>query len=298
MSIALINERSDHFRDFGVWPRQQELNVERWLENFRDEEFYIAERLLSGFTYFNKAMTDALLRQAIQKFLTAQWDTVVFGRPPSSTQLNQVRFVTSEGEVPHSADSGNLFARKLRDVIRIPEGFIFTPEKALIEIGSVRQFVFIDDFAGSGNQFLETIDRVHNISGSQISFASLLPDATYSISYCPCVMTSYSISDRISRQHPEIKLYPAHILSEKHNAALTNSRIWEGMSLSDASIAVATLKAISARAGFLLEDGSQDAWHGFHELGLTLAFEHGIPDASLPIFFSERNGWKPLMRRA
>jgi hypothetical protein len=69
------------------------------------------------------------------------------------------------------------------------------------------------------------------------------------------------------------------------------------LSEADAKYHVATLKRISERAGYIQENGGPDDWRGFHGLGLTVAFEHGIPDASLPIFFSERNGWKPLMRR-
>ncbi len=298
MSIALINERTEHFRDFGVWPRQQDLNVERWLENFFEEEKYIAEKLLSSFTYFNRSMTDALLRQAIQKFLTGKWEDSSFNKPPSSIRMDKVRFVIVEGENPHVTDSGNLFARKLRDAIRIPESLILRPQQALFDAASVKHFIFVDDFTGSGNQFLDTIERQHNVTGPHQSFKTLVKDRTYSVSYCPCVMTSYSIYDRILPYYPEISLYPAHILSEKHNATLSNSRIWDGLSPTQATDAVSALKLISARAGYPLDDKSEDAWHGFHGLGLTVAFEHGIPDASLPIFFSERNGWKPLMRRS
>ncbi len=38
--------------------------------------------------------------------------------------------------------------------------------------------------------------------------------------------------------------------------------------------------------------------YGYHERGLLLAFEHSVPDATLPIFWSSgKNGWTPLVER-
>ncbi len=298
MSLSLVYDRIDHFRDFNIWPRQQELNVERWIENFQLDEIYIAERLLANFTYFNRSMTSALLRNAIQKFLSDAWYKPGFQHPPSFTNLNDISFVLCEGEEPHSTDSGNLFARKLRDELRIPEPFINSAAAALGKSSTIKHYIFVDDFSGSGNQFKDTINRIHNISGTPMSFAHLLNDNKHSISYCPCIATNYSKNDTIAPAFPSINLFPAHILSDAHNATLQTSRIWRGLDGPDANAAIAKLKTISIRAGYPREDFGQDDWRGFHGLGLSVAFEHGIPDASLPLFFSERNGWKPLMRRA
>jgi hypothetical protein len=38
-------------------------------------------------------------------------------------------------------------------------------------------------------------------------------------------------------------------------------------------------------------------WQGFHKLGLALAFQHCVPDATLPLFYWEHNEWHPLIRR-
>jgi len=37
--------------------------------------------------------------------------------------------------------------------------------------------------------------------------------------------------------------------------------------------------------------------HGFHNLGLGVAFEHSVPDATLPVFWHSSDDWKPLRRR-
>ncbi len=298
MSIALISERTDHFRDFAIWPRQQDFNVEAWLSNFISSELNLAKRLLAGFTYFNKSMTNALLRHSIQNYLSAAWNDDDFPKPPSRIGIDDICFVQCQGEYPRATDSGNLFARKLRDELRVPDRNIMSPAEALQNSARFRNFLFVDDFVGSGNQFIETIQRSYAGVRPYSSFEELLADDKFAVAYCPCVATSYAQNNRITPLYPKVRLHPAHVLVHHHNATKPEARVWHGLATSDAIAAINLLKSISRRAGYDKDDGGQDAWHGFHELGLSLGFEHGIPDASLPVFFSERNGWRPLMRRS
>lgn len=297
MSLARIKERTEYFRDITVWPRQQELNVERWLDNFQQDEEDLANRLISHFTYFHRAGTDALLKQAIQNHLSQLWTDPKFGNPNEYLTSSSVAFVTCEGEIPHSTDSGNYFSRRLRDALRIPQDYIFSPQMAIEYSETFTHFIFIDDFVGSGNQFIDTITRVHKVDGKVIRFLDIARDPKYTVAYCPCVATHYAFIERIHVDYPAIKLCPAHLLGSQHNAAMHTSRIWHGLSPDEAIEEVNHLRLVSARAGYTSEDFGLNDWRGFHGLGLTLAFEHGIPDASLPIFYSDRNGWKPLMRR-
>lgn len=297
MSFTRVNDRRDHFRDLSVWPRQQDLNVERWLTNFEADETDLAKRILMNFIYFNKTATDALMRQAIQNHLSELWKSPSFPKPPSKTTLTQVRFVYCEGEMPHATDSGYHFARRLRDALRVPEAVITSPVEALQASNHVKHFVFVDDFVGSGNQFRETISRRHDVYGNQVSFEDLSADKDFTIAYCPCISTKYAIEQNIEPVLPQIHIHPAHILDFRHTISDVRSRTWSGLTDLEAEEMIRKLKIASARAGYTREDRSEDDWRGFHGLALSVSFEHGIPDASLPIFYSNRNGWKPLMRR-
>lgn len=297
MSFTRVNDRRDHFRDLSVWPRQQDLNVERWLTNFAADETELAKRILMNFVYFNKTATDALMRQAIQSHLSGLWDNPNHPNPPSATDLAAIRFVHCEGEMPHATDSGYHFARRLRDALRVPEAVIRSPVEALQDSNYISHFVFVDDFVGSGNQFRDTISRQHEINGKQISFKEISADARFTIAYCPCISTQYAIEETIKPELPQIQIHPAHILDYRHAITDVRSRTWSGLTEPEAQVMITSLKVVSARAGYTLEDESEDDWRGFHKLALSVSFEHGIPDASLPIFYSTRNGWKPLMRR-
>lgn len=298
MSYSRIMERTASFRDTAVWPRQQDFNVERWLSNFENDDLDIAGRLLLAFCYFNKHATDALLRQAVQNYMSTLWDSSRYPTPPSKLPLTEIAFVICEGETPHVTDSGNLFARKLRDDLAVPEWAIMDPRTAISNYLQVKHFIFVDDFAGSGNQFIDTIKRPHSIAGTAVSFESLLRMPLYQIAYCPCVATSHAFISRIPAQLNHIHLHPAHLIDPNCSVVNPASRIWQDLPEPEAQRQIQKIKMISARAGYTAENGGQDDWRGFHALGLTIAFEHGIPDASLPLFYSVRHGWKPLMRRA
>ena len=75
---------------------------------------------------------------------------------------------------------------------------------------------------------------------------------------------------------------------EDFSALSSNSRFWTPDLLQHAPD---FLEKVSARAGV------GNGWRGFHDLGLGIAFEHGIPDATLPIYYHESTNWQPLMRR-
>lgn len=288
-----LAEKERYFREFAVWPVFSELDSERWLANFQADERRVAERLLTNFCYFNEQMTDALLKSAIQRYFGTLADQE---NPPVrkiDDYVGETAFVICEGEQPHPTDSGHLFARKLRDRLGVPESQIFSPSAAIDSASRFSRFVFVDDFTGSGNQFLDTWKAQHRVGTQDTSFKELSNQTSLSFAYCCCIAASKANTE-ISKFAQNVALHPAHQLSEDSNAVSPTSRIWEGL---DAPAAIQKVKQASTRAGYGAEDCGQDDWRGFHCLGLTLAFNHGIPDASLPIFFSQRNGWNPLITR-
>jgi len=288
-----LSEKERHFREFSIWPVFADFDTEGWLSNFKFDERRVAERLLTNFCYFNEQMTDALLKAALQSCFSALIDQE--GPPIRSIRehAEKTAFVICEGEQPHVTDSGHIFARKLRDKIGVPERRIFRPEEALRNAPKFSHFIFIDDFTGSGNQFVETWHAEHIVGAQRLSFTKLSASAQSSFKYCCCIATSKA-RNKIAMEASAAVLHPAHLLTDTSCAISTSSRIWEGIDPVDA---IKKVKGASTRAGYGAEDLSQDDWRGFHSLGLALAFNHGIPDASLPLYFSQRNGWKPLIAR-
>jgi hypothetical protein len=153
--------------------------------------------------------------------------------------------------------------------------------------------IFVDDFVGSGSQFIKTWRRQVPLSGSTSSFERITAVRGAEFYYCPLVCTEYGF-ERIKKECAAVQLHPAHLLPRKYSALDPNSVIWPNHLR---TTAISFLQAVSTRAGIPDTNGNVDDWRGFHQLGLAIAMGDSVPDATLPIFYWERNGWIPLIRR-
>lgn len=300
VSAAEVNRqfvltKCDFFLEVQLWPLHNKLDPERWLSNFTTLEMNHAVHLLHAFMYFSQLLMDQMFSAAFQKISQAVRRA---NEPFLSTQAAWRSFVDNAiithvtGETPRETDSGFHFSRMGRQVLDIHENRILSPEGTLEELldGGPRPVVFVDDFVGSGNQFVATWKRVVQLKGSiPMSFENLASVVRGSeFIYCPLVCTDLGRQE-ISRQCPGVRLKPVHFLSRKYSALAPDSFIWPD-NLRDS--AVAFLGAASKRAGI-----PDYEWKGFNELGLAIAFENSVPDATLPLFYWNENGWKPLVER-
>jgi len=290
-----VLRRCRFFQDVQLWPLLEELDPKRWLSNFLDSEMDHAIHLLNAFMYFRQPLMDQLMRAAFQALSQLEtWPS----KPPFPSRiawrsfLDNVLITRVTGEDPSDTDSGFRFQRMARQVLGIPENRILPPEKILRSIvrQGPRSVVFVDDFVGSGNQFRMTWERQYALRPSlSLSFqnlASIMPDNQFF--YCPLICTEFGRQE-LSRSCPEAVICPAHFLPPQYSALVPDSIVWPEY-LKDS--AYAFLKQASARAGI-----PDTEWQGIGHLGLVLAFEHCVPDATLKIIYWNENGWKPLIER-
>jgi len=157
-----------------------------------------------------------------------------------------------------------------------------------------RTVIFVDDFVGSGNQFVQTWRRpIRTPGGTDISFAKLSTVARHRFIYCPLLCTKLGLN-LIQKECPMVIVVPAHLIPPRYSALARDSVIWPPHLLSQGADFI---RRCSAAAGIPDSPGSVEDWRGFAGLGLTMAFAHSVPDATLPLFYWEKNGWAPLIRR-
>ena len=282
-------EKEKRFRDFQIWPLAATLDVKSWLENFEADHQSFALKLLDGFTYLADPIINAMLLGAVQRLVDLDFST-----PPAKSDsfFDRTLFVIVQGENPSVSDSGHIFARKLRDKIGVAEWKITDPARALSLADKFENIVFIDDFIGSGQQMLHTWFRPHDFSGgTTTSFKQLSSGGKHSFFYCATVC-SYKGREILSSLLPELRICAAHMLRPSDCLADVNHQIWKG----DAANCVDLLREYSRKAGYDAEDGNEEDWRGFYGQGLGLAFSHGVPDATLPVFRSTKGTWQPLVR--
>lgn len=298
----IVLSKCESFVDYHLWPLYEKLNPRDWLSNFKDTEQEMAVHLLNAFIYFSDIITDQLFITAflgLSRTLRPLHPSYVRNKNAWSYFIDNILVTHVTGEIPNTTDSGYAFARRSRQLLGIQEDRIVEPGDAIVlmyrNAPTPWPVVFVDDFVGSGNQFRDTWFREYRVTPKKTtSFAELSKNRGQRFFYTPVICTSKGKAT-IERACPEVLLCPAHVVPENYSAIVADSVVWP---LTLRSQARDFIYEVSQRAGIPDTDGTDTSdWQGFHKLGLTLAFAHSIPDATLPIFYWQSNGWKPLLRK-
>lgn len=293
-----VTAKCDYFVDVQLWPPHK-LRPEAWLTNFKSDEMPFAVHLLNAFLYYSDHLIDHLFGGAFQSL-----SEILHPAQPAGfleIQSGWRNFVDSlliipvEGALPNITDSGMSYAARARHVLGINESRILPAQQAVRQmLGGGKTVVFVDDFVGTGEQFLRTWNRRIAISESfAVTFERLSELPGMRFYYCPLICTEVGYGAIVS-QCPKVVLRPAHVLSTRYNALASDSIIWPD---SLRSAAYGFLRTVSERAGIPDSNGAEDDWRGYRQMGLSLAFANSVPDATMPLFYWEKNGWKPLIRR-
>ena len=287
LTTESLIEKCEYFSSIGIWPSKVELDPERWLGNFLPGEVEHALYLLNAFMYFDSAFVEQIFSTAIRtvgRWMTAmQWEEF----------LDNLIVTIVTGEEPSVTDSGHLFARKARS-LGIPEERIVNPQRAndLVQRGFDGPVVFVDDFVGSGHQFKTTWHRPNRTQFD--SFRDLARIFSAKFYYCPAFCTEFGLQ-QIESACPAVTVSPGVLIPKSYGALHPDSVIWPTRLRSTSK---EFIRSVSERAGIPDLGGTEpEDWRGFACLGLTIAFEDSVPDATLPMIYWEQNGWSPLMRR-
>lgn len=284
-----IIERCDLFSEMQVWPIEPPIMPELWLSNFTEEEKPYAESLLASFFYYNEKMCNTMLETAFKSISLYFPECSVEDKIKKWQELcENAIFTTVDIDDTNLTASGNLICRRARQVLGIPEERFFKKEDALMRLygGQNKNIIFLDDFIGSGLQFTDTWTAPHIDRGTPYAYSNICSQNDIQAYYVTLIATEYGVNE-IYKTCKNIEIVAANTLGKQYNALHENSIIWpENLKKGAAEF----LKTSSERAGIT-------KYQGFHDLGLTVAFHHSVPDATLPIFYWNENGWHPLIER-
>lgn len=297
-SDDVIESKIRYFSDVQLWPRRARIDVKGWLNNFRAAERSMARNLLNAFIFLSDEITRQIFVSAVHRL---SYDIVRLkvahaeSRAEWGAFLGSVLVIPVPGERPHMADSGHLFARFSRDQIGIhPDRIMSAVDglKYLFNHGAM-PVLFVDDFVGSGNQFVTMWQRPIEIGGRMATFQEFARNnPKWKPFYSPvlCTQTGYT---EIESQCPAVLVRPGNMLPAQYSALAPDSCLWPDELRGNAE---GFLRDVSIRAGIPDALGDADDWRGYQSLALAVGFDHGFPDATLPLFRWNRNGWRPLFR--
>lgn len=296
-----VSAKCEYFVDTQLWPPHRQIDASGWLSNFHENELDHAVHLLNALLYYSDALVNEMLVAAFQglsAYMGCARQPLARAQAMWRSFVDEVFVTHISGEVPSTTDSGHLFARKMRDLLNLPEDHVVDPPQALAAVleGRARRVVFVDDFIGTGNQFVATWQRLYLFGLNFTASFQLISQLRHvQIYLCPVICTEFALTNVLRPNCPGLILNPAHMLSSAYGALSPDSVVWPARLKATSRD---FLKQTGERAGLPDTDGRDvHDWQGFHKLGLTLAFSHGVPDATLPIYYWSQNGWKPLIRK-
>lgn len=292
-----VEAKCDALRRSGFWAPDPIVKPAGWLRNFSEaDEQLLASILLDNFVFYSEVASNRLLLAAYNRFE----DDVLLGRIPSSSSpadfLEDLVFTPVQGERPGPTDSGMLLCRKLRDLAEIDEDRFLSPPQALAEARCGRAVVFLDDFIGTGDQLLETWERPQD-NTSNPSFKAV-HDALGFPAFCLALVATKASLDRLAIEAPGVTVVATHIVDESYSVQqlVAPSLLPPLVDCADQLRSFLERHAAPLQVEGFMETGTYRIF-GYHDLGLLLAFQHSIPDSTLPIFWAEGGpDWVKLVK--
>lgn len=286
--------RCEALKAASFWCPEPKLRPRAWLHNFDSGDQLFASLLLEKFNFYSAALTDALIAAAFHSIGDGlSKGPAAPGRDQLIKSLATAVFTPVRGERPNPSDSGYLLCRKARQILRVSEARIAETIDALNHAKNGGTVVFLDDFIGSGDQFLHTWEK--DLTGTGTTFQTAHYKSNFTAIYIALVSTDYGLKE-INRRAPTVAICPTHVIERK-------STIFEVLG-TDAAL-LAKLDLFLTKYSLRLRPA--DPWiakniewlkYGYKKRGLLLGFEHSIPDATLPIFWAPgTNSWEPLIER-
>ncbi len=207
-----VIEKCDVLKKSGLWLPEPSIRPRAWLGNFEAEDKGIASLMLDKFTFYNRNFTDRLL---IASYYSIGDGLEKGPQAPTSDELTKslrsAVYTPVTGEIPNPTDSGYLMCRKARQLLDIPEDLILDPKLALVHASLGKTVVFLDDFIGSGDQFLETWNRKYGRS-SPHSFSEIHNRTGFTAIYITLVTTDFGLNN-INTAAPNV----ARLIYSKRN---------------------------------------------------------------------------------
>ena len=226
MDVDEVLATKKYLRAIGEWPSIERIDAKKWLARFEPQHREYAVALLDAFVFISDKQVTKLFVNNIHSMseeISRPGITYNEKRALWNGFLDTVIITAPTGEEPNPSDSGHIFQRLARTDIGIGEDRIVTDSglRSVIESNGPAPLVFVDDFVGSGNQFLETWNRPQ-WGGNPATIAQLVNLYQLEAYYAPLVCTEYA-SRRISASAPEVKIRAAHTLTEVYCATNPNT---------------------------------------------------------------------------
>ncbi|MCO6499361.1 MAG: hypothetical protein J5I47_03170 [Vicingus serpentipes] len=283
------------------WSKLTNNQFQKWLNNFKSiDEKYCAAKLLDRFVYYSEEDIIQLLKYGVHELLIRINHINVEVKNDFNTQetvLSTLKnnFIENTAFIPlnsgNPTESGNVIASYLCKEHGIPEGNVLDAMKLTSDVISKYQnIIIVDDFIGSGDQIINfwSYDDVI-LDGNQIKMYEIAnKHQEIKFKYFCLVTTEEGYNNFYSEglHHDKRldivyceKLKPKFKIFGEKSVYFDNSEKDNYKNIIDNICKVNGINLL-----------------GHKGLDYAVAFHHNIPDASLPLFYEQKESWNYLFR--
>ena len=269
--------------------------IYKWLDNFKDEEFKTAIKILEQLEYFSSTDLSAIIKSHLDPFLAP---TNKFNK---GTCLHFI-------PIGKAGKSGfvilylikNLFKENIYAKGLQPPKFYYKASEIDIEkLNKNDIIIFVDDIIGSGDTFLSAVCTKEQKEHLGINTIPLnnekevelcLPDKIFNVAILSCIIMERA-KKKINRVFPHI-----NIMGE------TRNRLFEkGKSPLHSYMTILETRSLAYEYGKKLVDDKNKIL-GYGNSQAMIIFEHATPNNTLPIIWKGCNNedfkWYPLRARS
>ena len=301
-----------------IWKDKWKADIDQeWLNNFTDGDEIKAEKerinmlyLLSKFMYFgNEELRQLLLSMyrdlfkypiidGIRKTHSDTLDITIINSlfreellktrflgvgNPSESGVHMLYYFRQECKLSkeYFINASEIFSTSITRE-ETPDGDTRSYLKSDLRDKSIKRFIFMDDFCGSGAQATEYLKEiVENIK---------FEDKEIEVNYLVLFGTASGI-DQIRMLNIFNRVESVFLMDETFKVFSNESRYYKNApkELID--------KQFSKETAVKYCTPLFDSPLGFGNCELLLSLYHNTPDNTLPIFWSEENRWKPIFKR-
>lgn len=289
--IHNVKDRCLDLITHNIWNGIKAVDIKKWFNNFQgDEEQYFAACILDSLIYRSSDQVTALANQLFTKNIInhLNQNEPVFNDYRSLVTLLQqgktdpfIRLVTVANKRELPGKSSDAILRLLRRKLELNASWFITPDEIDLQVkNGIKLFIFIDDFLGTGDQFLSMFD----------SYGLGLSMSKVTVLYAPLVAHSTGIN-KLSTKYPAVKVIAGEYLDEKAN--VFKYRFNDGINdeISSKELYNSLLKKYN------FQNLPTTIQYGHGNLGLTYIFEDAIPDSNIHILWEKTDNWYPLVTK-
>jgi hypothetical protein len=249
-----------------------EERVGNWFSNFQEHDKELGARVLDSVTFLKSEDMDTALRSAAARL--PGWNK---NPPERRGKWRFVAFSSSAGE------SGDTILHRFRTALGLTAGqfsdlFIYKAELMRQGMGAEDSVVFVDDFAGTGEQACRAWRG--DVKTGMTGLAELLPEKPKT--YLILIAAGKRAVDRIT-QETGLKVITRHLLYSGDNIFSVECQHFS-----------------STEKDCLLEyckRADRKIPRGYGECGFVIVLAHKTPNNSIPVLHANHYRWRGLFPR-